>query len=176
MPYFLPMVNRRADEVEKVILYGVNRASLELAKKLEEQKVGVTIIEPDREKTQQAATVLDKTVVLQGSALDIDLLKEASIDIADFFVAMSENEQSNILSSLLAKRLGTKKAIVLAVDPAFVPIINSLGMDIVINPRLITVGSILQHIRRGRTLSVVKFQNSEAEAMELIAEENSNSQ
>ncbi|MFO0792602.1 MAG: Trk system potassium transporter TrkA [Candidatus Brocadiaceae bacterium] len=173
LPYFLPMVNRRADEVEKVILYGVNRASLELAKKLEEQKVGVTIIEPDREKTQQAATVLDKTVVLQGSALDIDLLKEASIDIADFFVAMSENEQSNILSSLLAKRLGTKKAIVLAVDPAFVPIINSLGMDIVINPRLITVGSILQHIRRGRTLSVVKFQNSEAEAMELIAEENS---
>ncbi len=173
LPYFLPMVNRRADEVEKVILYGVNRASLELAKKLEEQKVGITIIEPDREKTQQAATVLDKTIVLQGSALDIDLLKEASIDIADFFVAMSENEQSNILSSLLAKRLGTKKAIVLAVDPAFVPIINSLGMDIVINPRLITVGSILQHIRRGRTLSVVKFQNSEAEAMELIAEENS---
>ena len=173
LPYFLPMVNRRADEVEKVILYGVNRASLELAKKLEDQKVGVTIIEPDREKTQQAATVLDKTIVLQGSALDIDLLKEASVDIADFFVAMSENEQSNILSSLLAKRLGTKKAIVLTVDPAFVPIINSLGMDIVINPRLITVGSILQHIRRGRTLSVVKFQNSEAEAMELIAEENS---
>ena len=72
-------------------------------KKLEEQKIGVTIIEPDREKTQQAATVLDKTIVLQGSALDIDLLKEASIDIADFFVALSESEQSNILSALLAK-------------------------------------------------------------------------
>lgn len=173
LPYFLPMVNRRADEVEKVILHGVNRASLELAKMLEDQKIGVTIIEPDKEKTQQAATVLHKTIVLQGSALDIDLLKEASIDIADFFVAMSENEQSNILSSLLAKKLGAKKAIVLTEDPAFVPIINSLGMDIVINPRLITVGSILQHIRRGRTLSVVKFHNSEAEAMELIAEENS---
>ena len=170
LPYFLPMVNRRADEVEKVIIYGVNRASLELAKKLEEQKIGVTIIEPDKEKTQQAATVLDKTIVLQGSALDIDLLKEASIDIADFFVALSENEQDNILSSLLAKRLGAKKAIVLTADPAFVPIINSLGMDIVINPRLITVGSILQHIRRGHALSVVKFQNSEAEAMELVAE------
>ena len=173
LPYFLPMVNRRADEVEKVIIYGVNRASLELAKKLEEQKIGVTMIEPDKEKTQQAATVLDKTIVLQGSALDIDLLKEASIDIADFFVALSENEQDNILSSLLAKRLGAKKAIVLTVDPVFVPIINSLGMDIVINPRLITVGSILQHIRRGHALSVVKFHNSEAEAMELVAEEDS---
>jgi len=173
LPYFLPMVNRRADEVEKVIIYGVNRASLELAKKLEEQKIGVTIIEPDKEKTQQAATVLDKTIVLQGSALDIDLLKEASIDIADFFVALSESEQSNILSALLAKRLGAKKAIVLTVDPAFVPIINSLGMDIVINPRLITVGSILQHIRRGHALSVVKFHNSEAEAMELVAEKDS---
>ncbi|MBI2469799.1 MAG: Trk system potassium transporter TrkA [Planctomycetes bacterium] len=170
LPYFLPMVNRRADEVEKVIIYGVNRCSLELARKLEEQKIGVTMIEPDKEKTQQAATILDKTIILQGSALDIDLLKEASIDIADFFVALSENEQANILSSLLAKRLGAKKAIVLTVDPTFVPIINSLGMDIVINPRLITVGSILQHIRRGHALSVVKFHNSEAEAMELIAE------
>lgn len=173
LPYFLPMVNRRADEVEKVIIYGVNRASLELAKKLEDQRIGVTIIEPDREKTQQAATALDKTIVLQGSALDIDLLKEASIDTADFFVAVSESEQTNILSSLLAKKLGAKKAIVLTVDPSFVPIINSLGMDIVINPRLITVGSILQYIRRGHTLSVVKFHQSEAEAMELVAEEGS---
>ncbi len=173
LPYFLPMVNRRADEVEKVVIYGVNRASLELAKSLEERKIGVTIIEPDKGKTQQAATDLDKTIVLQGSALDMDVLKESSIDIADFFVALSESEQTNILSSLLAKRLGAKKAIVLTEDPSFVPIINSLGMDIVINPRLITVGSILQHIRRGRTLSVVKFHNSEAEAMELVAEKNS---
>ncbi len=173
LPYFLPMVNRRADEVEKVTIYGVNRASLELAKKLEDQKIGVTIIESDKEKTQRAATVLDKTIILQGDALDIDLLKESSIDIVDFFVALSENEQTNILSSLLAKRLGAKKAIVLTVDTAFVPIINSLGMDIVINPRLITVGSILQHIRRGHTLSVVKFHQSEAEAIELIAEEGS---
>lgn len=173
LPFFLPMVNRRADEVEKVIIYGVNRASIELAKKLEEQRVGVTIIEPNKEKTEQAATILDKTIILQGSALDIDMLKEASIDIADFFVALSEDEQSNIVSSLLAKRLGAKKAIVLTADPEFVPIINSLGMDIVINPRLITVGSILQHIRRGCTLSVVKFQQSEAEVMELVAEEDS---
>lgn len=88
-------------------------------------------------------------------------------------MAVSGSEQANILSALLAKRLGAKKAIVLTVDPAFVPIINSLGMDIVINPRLITVGSILQHIRRGHTLSVVKFQQSEAEAIELVAAEGS---
>lgn len=173
LPFFLPMVNRRADEVEKVVIYGVNRISLELAKKLEDHKIGVTIIEPDKEKTQQAAAVLDRTIILQGSGLDIDLLKESSIDITDFFVALSENEQTNILSSLLAKKLGAKKAIVLTEEPAFVPIINSLGTDIVINPRLITVGSILQHIRRGHTLSVVKFQHSEAEAMEFIAAKDS---
>lgn len=173
LPFFLPMVNRRADEVEKVVIYGVNNISLEIAKKLEDRKIGVVIIEPHKEKTQQAARVLDKTIVLQGNALDIDVLKEASIDIADFFVALSENEQANILSSLLAKKLGAKKATVLTEDPAFVPIINSLGMDIVVNPRLITVGSILQHIRRGHTLSVVKFQNSEAEAMEFIVDKDS---
>src|SRR5574341_526731 len=59
LPFFLPMVNRRADEVEKVIIYGVSCTSLELAKKLEDHKIGVTIIEPDKEKTQQAASVLD---------------------------------------------------------------------------------------------------------------------
>ncbi|MDR4507871.1 MAG: Trk system potassium transporter TrkA [Candidatus Brocadiaceae bacterium] len=173
LPYFLPMVNRRADEVQKVVIFGVNRASLELAKKLEEKKINVCIIESDKEHTQQAATVLDKTFVLQGDSLDIDVLKEASVGHADFFVAISQNEQTNILSSLLAKRLGAKKAIALTVDPAFVPLINSLGVDVVINPRLITVGSILQHIRRGQTLSVVKFQESEAEAMELVADEDS---
>lgn len=173
LPYFLPMVNRRADEVEKVIIYGVTHASLELAKKLEYRKIDVTLIEPSKEKTQQAASVLDKTIILQGNALDIDLLKESSVDNTDFFIAVSKNEQTNILSALLAKRLGAKKAVVLTEDTTFVPIINSLGVDIVINPRLITVGSILQHIRRGHILSVVKFNNSEAEAMELVVEENS---
>jgi len=171
LPFFLPMINRRADEVQKVVIYGANRASLNLAKKLEERKIGVSIIEPDKEKTQQAATVLDKTFVFHGDALDIDLLKEASADMADFFVAISENEQTNLLASLLAKRHGAKKAIVLTEDTTFIPIINSLGIDVVINPRLITAGSILQHIRRGDTLSVVKFQQSEAEAMELVASE-----
>ncbi|MCF6159642.1 MAG: Trk system potassium transporter TrkA [wastewater metagenome] len=173
LPYFLPMVNRRADEVEKVVIYGVNNISLELAKELEEHRIDVTLIEPDKEKTQQAATMLDRTIILRGNALDTDTLKEASVDIADFIVALSENEQTNILSSLLAKKLGAKKAIVFTEDPAFVPIINSLGIDIVINPRLITVGSILQHIRRGHTLSVVKFQHSEAEAMEFIVNQDS---
>lgn len=173
LPFFLPMVNRRADEVEKIVIYGVNHISLELAKNLEDRKIDVTIIEPDKEKTQQAAAILDRTIILQGNGLDVDLLKESSIDITDFFVALSENEQTNILSALLAKRLGARKAIVLTEEPAFVPIINSLGMDIVINPRLITVGSILQHIRRGHTLSVVKFQHSEAEAMEFIADKDS---
>ncbi|MGQ3684654.1 MAG: Trk system potassium transporter TrkA [Candidatus Loosdrechtia sp.] len=171
LPFFLPMVNRRADEVEKVVIYGVNVTSLELARKLENQKIDVTIIEPDKEKTQEAARVLDKTIVLQGNALDIDILKEASIDISDFFVALSGNEQTNFLSALLAKRFGAQKVIVLTEDPAFVPIINTLGVDIVVNPRLVTVGSILQHIRRGHTLSVVKFQRSEAEAMEFIVDE-----
>ncbi|GJQ47630.1 Trk system potassium uptake protein trkA [Candidatus Kuenenia stuttgartiensis] len=173
LPFFLPMVNRRADEVAKVVIYGVNRASLNLAKKLEDRKIGVTIVEPLKEKTEEAASVLDRTIILKGDALDIDILKESSIHMADFFVAVSENEQSNLLAALLAKRLGAKKAIVLTEDPAFVPIINSLGIDVVINPRLITAGSILQHIRRGDTLSVVKFQQSEAEAMELIASEHS---
>ena len=173
LPYFLPMVNRRADEVERVIIYRTSRTGIQLAKRLEDSSINVTMIEPKKEKAEMAAAELEDTIVLHGDATDIDLLKEATIEDTDFFIALSEDAQTNLLISLLAKKHGAKKTIVLTNEPALVPIINQVNVDVVVNPRLITASAILQHVRRGQILSIAKLGDSEAEAIELVAEEGS---
>ncbi len=173
LPYFLPMVNRRADEVERVIIYRTSRTGIQLAKRLEDSSINVTMIEPKKEKAEMAAAELENTIVLHGDATDIDLLKEATIEDTDFFIALSEDAQTNLLTSLLAKKHGAKKTIVLTNEPALVPIINQVNVDVVVNPRLITASAILQHVRRGQILSIAKLGDSEAEAIELVAEEGS---
>lgn len=175
LPFFLPMVNRRADETEKIVIYGATRTGVKLAKRLERSPISATIIEPDEEKANAAAMELSETVILHGEATDAGLLREASVEDVDFFIALSEDEQSNILSALIAKKNGARKTIVLTNDPQFVPVLSSIDIDIdvVINPRLITASSILQHIRRGRVLSIAKLPGSEAEAIELVAEDGS---
>ena len=173
LPYFLPMVNRRADEVEKVIIYKASRTGMLLAERLENSPIAVTIIEPEKDKAEMAAASLRTAVVLHGDATEIDVLKDAAVEITDIFIALSENEQTNLLTSLLAKKNGAKKTIVLTNEPELVHIINQVDVDVVVNPRLVTASAILQHVRRGQILSIAKLGDSEAEAIELIAEEGS---
>lgn len=173
LPFFLPMVNRRADEAKKVIIYGATRTGIKLAKRLEDTSISTTIIEPNKEKADAAAVELSEAVILHGEAIDVGVLREAYVGDADFFIALSKDEQSNVLSALIAKKNGAKKTIVLTSDPEFVPVLSSIDIDAVINPRLITASFILQHIRRGRILSIAKLHRSEAEAIELVAEDGS---
>ncbi|MBT6562473.1 MAG: Trk system potassium transporter TrkA, partial [Candidatus Scalindua sp.] len=173
LPYFLPMVNRRADEVEKVIIYKASRTGMLLAERLENSPISVTIIEPEKDKAEMAAASLRTAVVLHGDATEIDVLKDAAVEITDIFIALSENEQTNLLTSLLAKKNGAKKTIVLTNEPELVHIINQVDVDVVVNPRSVTANEILQHVRRGQILSIAKLGDSEAEAIELIAEEGS---
>lgn len=173
LPYFLPMVNRRADEVEKVIIYKASRTGMLLAESLENSPIAVTMIEPEKDKAVMAAAALRTAVVLHGDATEIDVLKDAAVEVTDIFIALSENEQTNLLASLLAKKNGAKKTIVLTNEPELVHIINQVDVDVVVNPRLVTASAILQHVRRGQILSIAKLGDSEAEAIELIAEEGS---
>jgi len=161
------------NEVEKVIIYKASRTGMLLAERLENSPIAVTIIEPEKDKAEMAAASLRSAVVLHGDATEIDVLKDAAVEITDIFIALSENEQSNLLTSLLAKKNGAKKTIVLTNEPELVHIINQVDVDVVVNPRLVTASAILQHVRRGQILSIAKLGDSEAEAIELIAEEGS---
>ncbi len=170
LPYFLPMVTKRSEKVAKILIYGATNMGLLVSKKLEKSSIDVTLIEPSQELAEKAASKLSKTTVMHGSPTDIDLLKEASIETANFFVAASVDEQSNLLAAMLAKKFGAKKTIVITNEAGYVDIFNSLGMDVVINPRQIMVSSILQYARRGRVPSVLKINESDAEAIEFVVE------
>jgi trk system potassium uptake protein len=172
LPFLLPMLNRTMDQVEKIIIYGATSTSTQLAKILEENMQDVCIIEPSREKAHRAADKLKRTVVQHGSGTDMDLFNEINMKDADFFLALSHDDENNILSALLAKKYGAKRALVITHDPEYLPILDSIGMDITINPRLITVSAILKHLRKGMVMSVFKL-IEDAEVMEIGVEEDS---
>jgi trk system potassium uptake protein TrkA len=167
LPLFLPMVNRRVNEVERAVIYGAGTTGRRLAQVLETKLERVCLIDPSPDRTEVAAAVLKHATVLCGEATDLDLLREAAIDRADAFVALSDDDQSNRLAALLARRQGANRLVVQASETDYVPVLQSIGIDSTINPRLVTVGAILEHIRRGRVRSVVKLADSEAEAIEL---------
>ena len=172
LPFLLPMLNRTLDQVEKIIIYGATSTSTQLAKALEENMRDVCIIEPSRERAHRAADQLTRTVVQHGSGTDMDLFNEINMKDADFFLALSHDDENNILSALLAKKYGAKRALVITHDPEYLPILDSIGMDITINPRLITVSAILKHLRKGQVMSVFKL-IEDAEVMEIGVQEDS---
>ncbi|MFQ5956197.1 MAG: Trk system potassium transporter TrkA [Candidatus Brocadiales bacterium] len=174
LPYFLPMVNKRTVETKGIVIYGATRIGIQLASALEKTAATVILIEPDEDKAQTAASKLVNSTVLHGHATETEVLKQATFEPVDFFIGASENEQDNILACLLAKKRYAKKTVVITHEPDYVPVFGSIGMDVVINPRLITVSSILQHIARGPIVGVAKlFDKTEAEATEMIAEDGS---
>ncbi len=127
------------------------------------------IIERDRRHARKIAEQLERTGVTLGNALEADILKEAGVPSAETFVAVSNDDEVNILSALLAKRMGARHTVALVNMPGFVPLISALGIDAVINPPQITVSSILEHIRRGRILDVHSIVEGKGEILEAEA-------
>ncbi len=160
-------------EARRIVIIGGGNIGLYLAREIEAEHEGVKvkIIEIDRERAQEVAQALDHTIVLHGDGLDPELLEEANVRAAEMVVAVSNDDEVNILSSLLAKRSGCPRAVTLVNNMAYEALITTLGVDVVVNPRDITASTILQHIRRGRIRSVHSLREGlgeiiEAEALE----------
>ncbi len=168
LPLVLPMLNRQADEIQKIIIYGAGRVAVNLARELDKFISDVSIIEPSLEKANEAADALEHTVILHGSGTDPDLFNDINMQDADMFLALSNDDEMNILSALLAKKHGAKRAAVITNDPDYLPILDSIGMDVTINPRLITVSEILKHLRKGQVVNLYKLIEGEAEVLEIV--------
>lgn len=134
-----------------------------------EQRYGVRIIERSRQRCYELSEALDRAIVLAGDASDRDLLIEENIEETDVFCAVTNDDEANIMSSMLAKHLGARKVIALINNPAYVDLIEGSEIDIAISPQLATLGSILQHIRRGDVVRVHSLRRGAAEAIEAIA-------
>jgi len=161
---------RKLDEpVKHIMLAGGGNIGKRLAQALE-NKYNVKIIERETQRAEKLSCDLDKTIVLLGDTADENLLLEENIDQMDVFCALTNDDEANILSSMLAKRLGARKVMSLINRHAYVDLMESEGaIDVAISPQQITISGLLAHVRRGDVVAVHSLRRGAAEAIEAIA-------
>ena len=160
-------LRKEEDPVRRVVIAGGGNIGFRLAKTLEKNNQ-VKLIERDPRRARRVSELLDNTIVLNGDAADEELLIEENIDSADVFVAITNSEEANILSAMLAKRLGAHKVMALINKPSYAELIESGSIDVAISPQTITIGSLLAHVRRGDIVRVHSLRRGAAEALEAV--------
>ncbi|MEN8169185.1 MAG: Trk system potassium transporter TrkA [Pseudomonadota bacterium] len=161
-------LRRLEKPVKRVIIAGGGNIGKRLAKALE-KRYQVKLIDHNARRTRAISEELDNTIVLQGDAADEELLIEENIEQTDVFCAMTNDDEVNILSAMLAKRLGARKTMALINRAAYVDLVESGDIDIAISPPQATIGSLLAHVRRGDVVMVHSLRRGAAEAIEAIA-------
>lgn len=152
----------------RVLIAGGGNIGSQLAPILE-GNFRVKLIERNAEQARYLSEHLDKTIVLHGDAADEDMLVEENIDSVDVFCALTNDDEANILSAMLAKRLGARKVMSLINRPSYVELVESGMIDIAISPQQVTIGALLAHIRRGDVVAVHSLRKGAAEALEAVA-------
>ena len=154
--------------IRKVVIAGGGNIGLDLARAIEGD-CQVKIIERDYQRARRISDELARAIVLHGDSADEELLLEENIDSTDVFVAVTNAEEANILSAMLAKRLGAREVMALINKPAYAELVESGTIDIAISPQQITLGSLLAHVRRGDVVKVHSLRRGAAEAIEAVA-------
>jgi len=154
--------------VRRIILAGGGNIGSNLARQLE-RKHHVKIIERDPERAEAIAEDLEKAIVLVGDCADEELLREEAIDTTDVYCVLTNDDEANILSSMLAKQMGAEKVIAIINRPSYVDLVESSSIDIAVSPQQITIGALLTHIRRGNMVRIHSLRKGAAEAIEAVA-------
>jgi trk system potassium uptake protein len=156
------------DPVRRVVIAGGGNIGMRLAQTLEEHNQ-VKIIERDTKRARRISEQLRNTIVLAGDAADEELLVEENVDSADVFCALTNSEEANILSAMLAKRIGAHRVMALISRPAYAELMQTGPIDVAIAPQTVTIGSLLAYVRRGDVVQVHSLRAGAAEAMETVA-------
>ena len=167
-------LRKQDDPVKRVVIAGGGNIGFRLAKTLEHSNQ-VKVIERDARRARRISEQLENAIVLNGDAADEELLIEENIDSCDVFAALTNSEEANILSAMLAKRLGAHKVLALINKPSYADLIESSIIDIAISPQTITIGSLLAHVRRGDVVRVHSLRRGAAEALEAVVHGDENS-
>jgi trk system potassium uptake protein TrkA len=166
---------RRLDKpYRRIIIAGGGNIGSRLAEAIE-GRYQTKIIERGIERCSYLSERLNKAIILCGEASDKELLLEESIEDTDVFLALTNDDEANIMSSMLAKRLGARKVMTLINNPAYVDLVQGGEIDIAISPQQATIGSLLTHVRRGDIVNVHSLRRGAAEALEAIAHGDSQS-
>jgi trk system potassium uptake protein TrkA len=133
------------------------------------KQMTVRVIEVDNRRATYISQRLNRAIILLGDGLDLEILREAHVDRSEMFIAVSNADETNILAALQAKRLGSGTVVSLINNFGFAGLVSDLGIDAVVNPRVITISTILQHVRRGKISAVHSLRDGTAEILELEA-------
>ena len=161
-------LRREDSRVRRVLIAGGGNIGQRLARSLE-RSAQVKLIEHDARRAQLISEQLENTIVLSGDAADEELLIEENIDSADVFAAITNSEETNILSAMQAKRLGARRVMALVNASSYADLIESGSIDVAVTPQTITIGTLLAHVRRGEVVRVHALRRGAAEAIEAVA-------
>ena len=165
---------KKRGSARKVVIVGGGNIGFSLARSLQKENIDITLIEKNRDICRTLSEKLDSVLVVNGDGTNIDLLKEVGIDKCDALISVvSQNEEINLLSGLIAKKLGARKAIVLVHRPAYQQLYEQVGIDATVSPRLVTANQILKFVRQGEIIGVSVLENGQGEIIELVAPEGS---
>ncbi len=169
----LKIFGKRAEPFNRVLIVGGGNLGLRLAQALERLSIHTKLIEKDSDRCRKLAEQLDKAIVLQGDGSDQGVLQEENVQDMDVVATLTGNEETNILTSLLAKRMGARKTVTRISKFSYFPLVSAIGLDHIVSSRLAAINTILQHVRRGKVLSAMALKGEEAEVLEAVAMETS---
>lgn len=167
-------LRRVEDNYKRIMITGGGNIGERLAEAIE-TRYSIKLIERSSTRCRQLSTHLTRTVVVHGTGTDKQLLLEESIEDIDVFCALTSDDEANIMSAMLAKRLGARKTIALVNNPAYVDLLQGGDIDIAFSPQQVTLGSLLTHVRRGDIANVHALRRGAAEAIEIVARGDSRS-
>ncbi|MEN6348018.1 MAG: Trk system potassium transporter TrkA, partial [Syntrophomonas sp.] len=159
-------------KIEQVTILGGGRTGYYAAQFLEQQKppLSIKIIERDQQRAHKIAQRLENTLVIHGDGSDYQLLEEENISASDMFVAVTDDDKINLLCSLIARNLGVKKTVCQMKRTDVMPLVEQIGIDTILSPRVLTAGAILKYIRVGDIISVSVYGEERAEMLELLVQ------
>ena len=168
----LKLAGKEDINFNNIMILGGSKIGRRVAELLED-KMTVKLIESDEDKTLQLADSLTSTLVIKGDGRDIDLLAQEGIIDVDAFVAVTEDAETNIITCLMAKHLGVKKAIALVDKVNYIPLTQTIGLDSLINKKLIAANNISRYIRKSEVLALSTLEGIDADIMEYVVQPNS---
>ncbi len=155
-------------EIKNVMILGGSKIGYKAARDLCDHKFNVKLIEKGKEKAFEIADEISSCLVIQGDGRDVELLEEEHISDMDAFIAVTGNSETNIMSCLVAKSKGVKKTIALVENMDYFQVSHSIGIDTLINKKLLAANNIFRYIRKGEIVAMTKLNNMNAELLEFI--------
>ena len=165
--YMLKLEEARQRSRPRVFIVGGGRIGLRIAGDLEKMAFDVRLVDQDEERCRQLAARLKRTMIIHAEGTDIRTLAEEGVEGADIFIAATDDDQTNILCSLLGRQYGARRTLALVTRPEFLSLAPTLGIDSCVSPRLAAAAAILKYVRRGEVISMATLEGSNAEVLEI---------